>query len=321
MPKNYLRPIEIGGLVFPNNIWLAPLAGYSHVSLRAMAKEFGAGYAVTEMVSVEGVARNLRKTLSYAVLDDEWTGVQLFGGPKPERYYDAALVVKERYGAKIIDVNFGCPVRKVIRAGAGSALLCDPAVMGEIVAAIKRAGLVVTAKIRSGFDEVNIDRTIPALDKAGADAIIYHARTAKQMYAGKADWTLIRRARDLTDKPLIANGDIVTPEDAERMFEETLADGIMIGRAAVGKPYIFRQIREYFETGTYSVPSVDEIKSYMLEFAKVFFERSGKKDLKDIRGALVQYIKGFHDSKSYRFRLANIMTYDELVEVLDDWKV
>jgi tRNA-dihydrouridine synthase B len=181
-----------------------------------MAKGFGAGYAVTEMVSVEGVARNLRKTLSYAVLDDEWTGVQLFGGPNPERFYDAALVVKERYNAKIVDINFGWPVRKVIRAGAGSALLNDPAAMAEIGAAVKRAGLIVTAKIRSGFDGVNIDETIPALDKAGADAIIYHARTAKQMYAGKADWSLIRKARDLTDKPLIANGDVVTPEDAER---------------------------------------------------------------------------------------------------------
>jgi tRNA-dihydrouridine synthase B len=105
------------------------------------------------------------------------------------------------------------------------------------------------------------------------------------------------------------------------VFAETLADGIMIGRAAVGKPYIFRQIREYFETGQYATPTVDEIKGYMLEFARIFLERSGKKDLKDVGGALVQYIKGFHDSKSYRFRLANIMTYDELVGIVDEWRV
>lgn len=319
MPKNYLKPVNVGGIVLPNNVWLAPLAGYSHVSLRTVAKKFGAGYAVTEMVSVEGIARGHKKTMSYAVLDDEWTGVQLFGS-NPQRFYDAAAAVKRDYGARIVDVNFGCPVRKVMRAGAGSALLADPVLMGEIVAAVKSAGLVVTAKIRSGIETVNIRETIPAVVNAGADAVIYHARTAKQMYAGKADWPLIREARDLTDGVLIANGDVNTPEDAERMFEETLADGIMIGRAAVGKPYLFAQIRDYFETGTYRQPTIDEVKSCMKDFARLFLEVSPKKNLKDIRGALVQYIKGYRDSKGYRSRIANILTYDELLEVLDDWE-
>lgn len=318
--ENLLHPVDLPGLRFPNNIWLAPMAGYTFKALRLFCANFGAGATYTEMVSIEGVVRRDRHTMEFLDIADEPRSVlQLFGGPEPEKFARAAKIVMERTGTKILDINFGCPVRKVIRNGAGSDHLKNPKMMGDIVRAMKDTGALVSAKIRSGIDHVNIEDTVPELDRAGADIIILHPRLAVQFYGGEADWGLIAKARQMTDKLLAASGDIHTPEDAKRVLLETGADIAMIGRQAVGSPYLFRQTLDFLEKGHYDAADHETVKAWMVEYAGLLISLSGKDFIVPIRSALIQYVKNFQNSKEIRSRLSTITTLAELVSVIRDW--
>lgn len=300
---------------------LAPLAGYSHKALRIMARRLGAGYAVTEMVSVEGLLRGFKKTWSYVDLEDEVTGVQIFGLSDPERYRQAAVQLREKLGVRIVDINFGCPVRKVIRSGSGSFHLTHPEVMAEIVRAVKDAGVYCTAKIRTGFDQVNIQDTVPLLDEAGVDMIVLHGRTASQGYSGHADWEMIRKARRLTRTLFIANGDIQTPEDAKKILELTGADGVMIGRAGVGTPFLFDQIREYLTQGSYKrFYGLEEVKGYMRELTELYLSIKGGKSIVPIRSALIHYVKAFDGAREVRRDISLCPDRDSLYRILDAWQ-
>lgn len=316
----YLHPVPISPFVIPNNLWLAPLAGYSNKPFRLFASRFGAGYAVTEMVSLEGLVRGDRNTWRYIDTQDEpFTTIQLFGKSDPAKYYKASRMLQDKIGVQVIDVNFGCPVKKVIRTGAGSSLLREPSSMGDIVKALKDSGVAVSSKIRIGFDSENIEQTVPVLDKAGSDIIIVHGRLATQFYSGKADWSVIARAREMTSAVFIANGDITTPEDAKAILDQTKADGIMIGRQAVGSPYLFKQIIDYFTLGTYSTYSLEEIKGFMLEFALLFVNLSKKDHIVPVRSALIQYVKNYKNSREIRHQLSSILTLTELETILKTW--
>ncbi len=316
----YIRRLKCGSLEFPNNIWLAPLAGYSNKALRLFAYRFGAGGAVTEMISTEGLYRLNKRTWQYLDIEDEpFTIVQLFGKNEPDKFYSVSKLLQERCGIKIIDVNFGCPMRKVIRSGAGSFLLKTPAAMADIVKALKDSGIMVSAKIRSGFDSVNLEETVPALRKAGADIIVVHPRLAVQLYNGNADWNEILKARSMTDSLLIASGDIKTPEDAAHVMKLTAADGVMIGRQAVGSTYIFSQILEYFKKGSYSGYAKTDIKNIMIDFARLHIEINKTDNLVPVRSALIQYVKNYENSREIRYLISKITTLTELTEILDKW--
>lgn len=318
--EKYLHPVVIKPFVIPNNIWLAPLAGYSNKPFRLYASRFGAGYAVTEMVSLEGLVRGDRNTWRYIDIQDEpFTTIQLFGKCDPAKYYKASRLLQERAGVKVIDVNFGCPVRKVIRTGAGSSLLREPSSMGDIVKALKDSGVAVSSKIRIGFDTVNIEETVPVLDKAGSDIIIVHGRLATQFYSGKADWSAIARARKMTSAIFIANGDITTPEDVKAILDQTGADGVMIGRHSVGSPYLFKQIIDFFTQGTYSAYSLDEIKAFMLEFARLFISLEKRDSIVPVRAALIQYVKNYKNSREIRHQISSIQTLGELSAIINNW--
>jgi len=282
-------------------------------------KKHGAGLTYTEMISVEGVVRGDKRTIRMAAPEDGNTAVQLFGGAYPEKFQHAAKIMMEEYGYKIIDINFGCPVRKVIRIGAGSCLLREPSAMGEIVRAVKETGAVVSAKIRAGYSAVNIEKTIPILDKAGADIIILHPRLATQMFAGTADWSLVPRAREMTGRILIGNGDIDTPENALDRLRDSGADGIMLGRAAIGKPYLFRQIAELDETGAYYTPTLPEVRTGLIEFARLFVETSSARSLSPMRSAVLSTVKSRGNTREIRGKVSSISTVDELIEALDGW--
>ena len=318
--KKYLEPFEIKGIPFDNRIWLAPLAGYSHKALRIMARNFGAGFAVTEMVSIEGLIRGDKKTRKYLELENAPIAVQIFGTAKPDRFLKAAELLKKEYAVRVVDVNFGCPVRKVVRSGAGSALLKTPEMMCEIIKAVKSTGVLTGAKIRIGFDNENTELTIPALDEAGIDILTIHGRTAKQGYTGRADWQAIARARKMTDTFLVANGDIKTPEDAERVIETTECDAVMIGRAGIGTPFIFSQINDYFNKGTY-IRQYDRenIKSFMREFADMYCKVSSKDSIIPIRSALIQYVHNFDGSKEIRRAISLCVSRKELENILNEW--
>ena len=239
--------LRLGPFTLKNPWVLAPMAGVSEEPFRVLAFRMGAALCPTELVSAQGLMRANARTVRYLRHDREVErpfSVQIFGG-EPEVMASAALVAKE-WGAELIDINMGCPVKKVTRNGAGSALLCDPPRAAAIVRAIGEAtGLPVTAKIRSGWDAQhrNYLEMAAALEDAGCVGLAVHPRTRAQGYAGQADWSVIADLRrHLRSMTLIGNGDVKTPEDARRMRESTGCDLVMIGRAALGNPWIFRQL-------------------------------------------------------------------------------
>src|SRR5215813_11945423 len=239
--------LRLGPYPLKNPWVLAPMAGVSEEPFRVLAFRMGAALCPTELVSAQGLMRANARTVRYLRHDREVErpySVQIFGG-EPEVMTRAALVAKE-WGAQIIDINMGCPVKKVTKSGAGSALLCDPARAAAIVRAIGEAtGLPVTAKIRSGWDAQhrNYLEMAAALEEAGCVGLAVHPRTRAQGYAGQADWSVIADLRrHLRGMTLIGNGDVKTPADAVRMRESTGCDLVMIGRAALGNPWIFRQL-------------------------------------------------------------------------------
>lgn len=236
----------LGPFTLKNPYVLAPMAGVSEQPFRVLAFELGAALCPTELVSAQGLMRANARTLKYLRHDPQVErpySLQLFGG-EPEAMAKAALMGKE-YGAELIDINMGCPVKKVTRSGAGSALLCDPPRAAEIIRQVHAAtGLPVTAKIRSGWDHHSRNYLAlgEALEQAGCAAIAVHPRTRAQGYSGKADWSVIGELKKRLSIPIIGNGDVKSPEDARRMQESTGCDFVMVGRAALGNPWIFRQL-------------------------------------------------------------------------------
>ncbi len=248
LPLHALAMLPIGPYTLKNRFILAPMAGVSEMPFRVLAFEQGAALCPTELISAQGLFRINTRTLRYLRYDknvEQPYSLQLFGG-EPEVMAKAAVIAKE-YGAQIIDINMGCPVKKVTKTGAGSGLLCDPSRAGEIVKQIKAAtGLPVTVKIRSGWDvnQKNFLQMADTLGEAGCAALAMHARTRAQGYSGKADWSLIAQLKKHVGNafPIIGNGDVKTVDDATRMIETTGCDYVMIGRGALGNPWIFREL-------------------------------------------------------------------------------
>ncbi len=238
--------VQIGPYTLRNPWILAPMAAVSEMPFRRIALELGAGLAPTELVSAQGLFRLSARTMRYLRHDpaiERPYPVQIFGG-EPDVMAQAALIA-QKHGAQIIDINMGCPVPKVTRNSAGSALLCDPPRAAEMVRAIRNAtGLPVTVKIRTGWDssKINAVEMTLAMQEAGAAAVAIHGRTRAQGYSGRADWALIAEVKKRVKVPLIGNGDITTVEQARRRMEESGVDAVMIGRGALGYPWIFREL-------------------------------------------------------------------------------
>jgi nifR3 family TIM-barrel protein len=227
---------------------LAPMAGVSEMPFRVLAMEYGAGLATTELVSAKGLFYQNRRTRQYLTHDSEREkpfSLQLFGGDLESMAVAAEKAVEA--GADIIDINMGCPVKKVTKTGAGSALMCDPKRAAGLVSAMRNAvsnAVPITVKIRSGWnaDSLNFVDLSRAMEDAGAAAVAMHARTRAQAYSGEADWSLIRDLKEAVRIPVIGNGDVTTFDDAHRMLAETGCDAVMIGRGALGNPWIFREL-------------------------------------------------------------------------------
>ncbi len=320
---DFIKPLSFGQITTSNNLILAPLAGYSHTSMRMMNRKFGAGYTVTEMVSVAGVLRESPKTLRYADISDapNATSIQIFGKDKPQEFYEASKILQKIFNVKSININFGCPAPKVLKTGAGSRLLEDPQKIADIVNAVKDSGVSVEAKIRCGFSSDNLDAIISALDKSSVDVIMLHCRlTSDRFRHGTAQWDYFRRARNLTSKLLIANGDIKTPEDALHVFKEYQVDGLMIGRGAIAKPYLFKQIQDYCSTGAYTTPSHQELIALLKEYAELWIEVTGSESVRPLRGALMSLVSGFEGVSKMRSALSQCMTLDDIYLVIQEYE-
>ena len=245
--------MQIGTVKIDGRLVLAPMAGVTDLAFRRICREHGAALTVTEMVSTKALCYQDRKTPRLLELapDEHPAAAQIFGH-EPEVMAEAAPMALEYSGADILDINMGCPVGKVIRSGDGSALMRDPELAGRVIeAVVKAVNVPVTVKFRKGWDEksVNCVEFARMAEQSGAAAIAVHGRTRAQQYSGTADWDAIRDVKQAVGIPVIANGDVAEPEDAVRILAHTGADGVMIGRGALGDPWIFERANALMETG------------------------------------------------------------------------
>jgi nifR3 family TIM-barrel protein len=302
-----LKPLTIGSLALRHNVVLAPLAGITNLPFRLICRQAGASLAYTEMVSVNGLVREGIKTLALlrSSPEDRPLGIQLFGD-NPVDLAEAARMV-EGYG-NLLDINMGCPVRKVVGTGAGSALLQEPLKIAAIVRAVRAAtALPLTIKIRSGWHcGDNVFTEIGRIAEAeGCDAVTLHPRSRSLMFSGQADWSQLKELKAALSIPVLGSGDLFTPEDCLRMLQETGCDGIMIARGALGSPWIFRQVRELEQSGCYTPASTTERADTIEKHLNLFIEDRGEAiAVREIKKHIGWYAKGFTGASEIR-RSAN----------------
>lgn len=303
---------------------LAPMAGISNLPFRLIARSFGCALAFTEMISANGIIRKSDRTLEYlrTCADDNPLGAQIFGAD-PEIMAEAACIVAN-HGVDLIDINMGCPVKKVIKAGAGAILMKDPDRVSRIIRAVKKAVRIpVTVKIRSGWSRSSINAVEIArvAEKSGADAIIVHGRTADQGFGGVADWKVIAEIKKRVNIPVIGNGDIWQPQDAIRMLQETSCDAVLVGRGALGNPWIFKgivqacsgQIKDY-------LPNLDERQKVIKKHWEMETKYIGVKLAnKNFRKHLLWYTKGLENSTRFRQLAGKLRDGENVMNELNEY--
>ncbi len=316
--------MKIGNVKIDGFSALAPLAGVTDIPFRMMCKEAGAPIVFSEMVSSEGLIRGSEKTNRYLeYLEEERPVVlQIFGG-KPEVMAEGARIMEER-GPDIIDINFGCPVKKVVKNNAGSALLKDPMLMGRIVEAMVKAVKVpVTAKIRSGWDDKAppVTETGKILEQAGISAITIHPRTRKQQFKGNANWTEIEKLKKAVTVPVIGNGDIKTPADAKQMFEETGCDMVMVGRAAMGRPWIFGEIEKFLSKGMIlpAMTPVEIVKICLKQYKRSVDIYGKRYALNTMKKHIAWYLKSLPGNSNVKNSVFTAKDTEETREILGEY--
>lgn len=317
---------KIGNIEINNPVVMAPMAGITNLAFRKIVKEFGAGLVYSEMVSDKAICYGNKKTLDMLKVDDEEhpVSIQLFGG-EVESMVKAAKYIDKNSNCDIIDINCGCPVQKVLKANAGSQLLKDPQLIYEIVSNIvKNVKKPVTVKIRIGFDKEHINAVEVArlVERAGASAIAVHGRTRSQIYEGKADWSMIKKVKEAVTIPVIGNGDIRSVEDAWAMIEQTGCDAVMIGRAALGNPWLIKQVCDSFN-GIKDVkePTYHEKIEWCLMHAKRLMKIEPERiAISQMRGHAPWYIKGLKNSSKVKNELAKVNSFAELEKILKDYE-
>ena len=316
--------LNIGNLSIHTPIFLAPMAGVTDYSFRIICKEHGAGIVYSEFVSAHGIIRKNEKTLDMIRFTDKERpiGIQIFGD-EPEVMANAARFVADQFKPDIIDINYGCPVPKITKRGAGSAALKDLCLMEEITSAVVESvpQLPVTVKMRAGWDSqtIIVEKAGNQLEKAGVKAITLHPRTTKQYFTGKSDWSLIKILKQAVSIPVVGNGDVGTADDVKRMFEETGCDAVMIGRAALGNPWIFREIKSIFEkTVLPSAPLVEDRISMCRRHLNLLVENRGERvGLNLMRKHFGWYIKNFPGAGEFRKELVTAPDSKTALEKLE----
>lgn len=312
--------MKIGNLNFRNGLFLAPLAGVTDHPFRRLCVRCGAEYVTTEMISAKAIRYGDLKTWRLGMIydDERPAAVQLFGS-EPEIMAYAASECERRLSPASVDINMGCPMPKIYNNGDGSALMKNPALCGELVAAVKSAVSVpVTVKIRAGIDAEHINAVDVALEceKNGADCVYVHGRTREQLYSGSSDPTVIAAVKAALKIPVVANGDVTDAASATALLEKTGADGVMVARGAMGNPWIFSEIAAALEHRPYTPPTADERLSLIKEHIAVHIAEKGERALPELRKHLSWYIHGLPGSAAARAEINKATTGQELYSLL-----
>ncbi len=317
--------MKIANVEIKNGLFLAPMAGVTDRAFRYMCKKYGAGGMTTEMVSAKAICYGDKKTarLAYIADNERPCGLQLFGS-EPEIIARAAVIVLERFTPEFIDINMGCPAPKIVCNGEGSALMKNPHLCKEIVRQTKKAleGRVpLTVKIRSGFDKtlLNAVEVAKAVEEGGADAVFVHGRTREQMYMPPVDYSVIADVKAAVKIPVIGNGDITSGRDAVRVRELTGCDGIMVGRAAQGNPYVFDEINSFLEGRQYIPPTELEKSRDVKEHIELLIADKGEYiGVREARKHVAWYIKGCVGAASLRNRVNLAETGSEMLTLINE---
>ena len=317
--------MKIGKFELKNKVIIAPLAGYTNYSYRKIMREFGASLCYTEMISAKGINFKNKRTLEMTKIeeDDHLVNMQLFGGTK-EDLVKAAIYIDKYSDCDIIDLNMGCPVKKVLKAKSGSYLLKDPDNIYEIVkAVVESVSKPVTVKIRLGQTKntINVLEVAKKIEKAGASAICIHGRTQSDLYKGKANYDYIRIVKEQVKIPVIANGDIKSIEDAEYVLDYTKCDAIMIGRSSIGNPWLIQNMVNHFEGKELLEPTaIERIQMVKKHYELLKNEMGAKLAILNLRSLFSRYLKGL-DVKEYKLRLMKITKEQEMNDLFKEMEV
>jgi tRNA-dihydrouridine synthase B len=315
--------LKIGSLALENDLVLAPLAGISNLPLRLLAKEAGCGLVCSEMISANALFHKTPKTFHMleSVLEERPLSIQIFGANPAVMAASAQIVVDA--GADALDINFGCSVKKVVKTGAGVALMRTPKLAEKILSVVRKAvPIPLTIKIRSGWDESGQQAYEIAriAEGCGVDAISFHPRSATQGFGGTADWSQITRLKAITGLPVIGNGDIITYQDALQMKLKTGCDGIMVGRAAIGNPFIFNQILAAYKNETVHVPNLKERFYILRRYLNASVDYIGEfHACRMMRSRLCWFVKGLPHASFFRESIRKITTCKEAHDRINEF--
>jgi len=317
--------VYIGNVRIKNPLVLAPMAGISNSAFREICKEFGCGLVVCEMVSSQAIHFANSKTFSMLYMKEKERPIsqQIFGSD-PKIMGEAAKYICENMKPDIIDINMGCPVPKVTSTGSGSALLKNPKLAGDIVReVVKNSNCPVTVKIRSGwdFDSINAVEIAKICEDAGASAICVHARTKTQGYSGKADWNIIKEVVKNVNIPVIGNGDVRSPEDVKEMMDYTGCKLVMIGRGAIGNPWIFKNSLLYLSGKPYFLPTKEErIDISIIHLNKLKENKNERFAILEFRTHISYYLKGLKNTSELKNKLYKLDSIDDIIELLKEFR-